>query len=263
MIANFFQNLNERRVDYLLISGQATILYGAATFSEDIDLWLNPVQRHLRAFRETLREVGGCYYKLTPPLTVEFMRRGHGFHFVLAPHSDNEVFLDVLGIPPRVGSFAKSRAASQWMDTEWGRVRTIGIKDLVELKKTQRLEDYPVISNLSLAWFEQRDCKKTQADFRWALENIFTLTALRQLFEEYPQAVDALPLQDVSGRRAFGDCIIAGIEAPEVVSVKVETWMQKQIVVLQQADRKYWRRIISELKQLRAAGGLMRENSVV
>ena len=42
MIANFFQSLSEHGVEYLLISGQAAILYGAATFSEDIDLWINP-----------------------------------------------------------------------------------------------------------------------------------------------------------------------------------------------------------------------------
>src|SRR5690606_5914107 len=32
----------EQRVEWLLISGQATILYGAATFSEDVDLWVKP-----------------------------------------------------------------------------------------------------------------------------------------------------------------------------------------------------------------------------
>ena len=42
MIANFFQSLDARKVAYLLISGQATVLYGAATFSEDIDLWIYP-----------------------------------------------------------------------------------------------------------------------------------------------------------------------------------------------------------------------------
>jgi hypothetical protein len=42
MIKNFFQSLEAGGVEYLLISGQATVLYGAATFSEDIDLWVNP-----------------------------------------------------------------------------------------------------------------------------------------------------------------------------------------------------------------------------
>jgi hypothetical protein len=52
MIANFFQSLDRNQVEYLLISGQATVLYGAATFSEDIDLWLNPVEKNRDHFSE-------------------------------------------------------------------------------------------------------------------------------------------------------------------------------------------------------------------
>jgi len=263
MIANFFRNLNEREVDYLLISGQATILYGAATFSEDIDLWLNPVAKHILAFRDALQAADARYYKLTPPLTKEFLKRGHGFHFLLKSGSESEVFLDVLGTPPRVDSFASACAASQWMDTEWGRVRTIGIKDLVELKKTQRLEDYPVVSNLALAWFEQPDCKRSRADYRWALQNIFTLTALRQFFEEHPQAIEALPARDASERMAFGECVAADKEAPDATATKVERYMQQQIAALQQADRRYWRSIIAELKQLRASDKLVSEGAPV
>ena len=76
------------------------------------------------------------------------------------------------------------------METEWGAIRTIGIKPLVELKKTQRLEDYPIISKLALAWFDQPECAKTAADFLWALQNIFTLPELTVFFTEQPAAVD-------------------------------------------------------------------------
>ena len=50
MIANFFQSLNVSGTQYLLISGQATVLYGAATFSEDIDLWINPTEEDRERF---------------------------------------------------------------------------------------------------------------------------------------------------------------------------------------------------------------------
>ena len=36
MIKNFFHALNQSNVQYMLISGQATILYGAATFSDEL-----------------------------------------------------------------------------------------------------------------------------------------------------------------------------------------------------------------------------------
>jgi len=43
MIANFFQRLESDAVEYLLISGQATILYGAATCDEKLLLEGTPV----------------------------------------------------------------------------------------------------------------------------------------------------------------------------------------------------------------------------
>ncbi len=46
MIASFFQRLEQCGVRYLLISGQATILYGAATFSEDVDIWVARQEQH-------------------------------------------------------------------------------------------------------------------------------------------------------------------------------------------------------------------------
>jgi hypothetical protein len=45
---NTFRNLEASRVEYLLISGQASVLYGAATFSEDLDLWVKPSPANLR-----------------------------------------------------------------------------------------------------------------------------------------------------------------------------------------------------------------------
>jgi len=41
MTKKFFHNLNSLKVSYILISGQATVLYGAATFSEDGVLIIN------------------------------------------------------------------------------------------------------------------------------------------------------------------------------------------------------------------------------
>ena len=83
MIANFFRSLEAGGVEYLLISGQAAVLYGAAVFSEDIDLWVNPTEENLSKFLAALRRCHARYYKLTPPITVENASQGHGFHFVL------------------------------------------------------------------------------------------------------------------------------------------------------------------------------------
>jgi hypothetical protein len=261
MIASFFQSLNTGGVKYLLISGQATVLYGAATFSEDIDLWLDPTAENCDRFLKTLRDCGARYYKLTPPFTPGNLQRGHGFHFILSAGED-KAFLDVMGKPPRAGSFSVAIETARWMQTEWGAIRTVGIKVLVELKKTQRLEDYPIISKLALAWFDQPECANTADDFLWALENIFTLPELAVFFTEHPQAVAGAGRfnQEVMN---FGRQLLAAGDAPESVERPIRELFQGRIAELQMADRHYWRDIISELKALRAAGKLMAEGSAV
>src|ERR1017187_7581483 len=188
MIANFFQSLDRNGVEHLLISGQATVLYGAATFSEDIDLWIKPARENRDRFIAALRDCRARYYKLTPPLTVENLQDGHGFHFLLPAGEAGGIYLDVMGNPPRAGAFAGAAATARRMETEWGAIRTIGLQPLVELKKTQRLEDYPIISKLAVAWFDQPECAATESDFSWALQNIFTLPELAIFFTEHPAA---------------------------------------------------------------------------
>jgi len=263
MIANFFQSLNDRGVEYLLISGQATVLYGAATFSEDVDLWIKPTSENCDRFVATLRGCQARFYKLTPQLTVQNLSRGHGFHFVLPGENESDVFLDVMGSPPRVGPFAASLATARWMETEWGAIRTIGLQPLVELKKTQRLEDYPVISKLSLAWFDQPECANTPADLRWALQNIFTLPEWRAFFSEHAEAVDLSAENLNPAVIEFGRHVCSGDDASELVERQASEWMQQRIADLQQADRHYWREIIAQLKALRAAGKLITEGSAV
>ncbi len=263
MIANFFQSLSDRGVEYLLISGQASVLYGAATFSEDIDLWINPTPENRDRFIAALRDCRARFYKLTPQLTAENLSRGHGFHFVLPGGNESDFFLDVMGSPPRVGSFGASLETARSMETEWGAIRTVGLQLLVELKKTQRLEDYPVISKLALAWFDQPECSKTPGDVRWALQNIFTLPELRIFFAEHAEAVD-LSVENLSPVvTELGRQLRSGENGSESVERQVDEWMQQRIADLQQADRRYWREIIAKLKGLRATGKLAPEGSAV
>lgn len=263
MTANFFRSLSDHGVESLLIGGQATVLYGAATFSEDIDLWINPTPDNRARFLAALRACQARYYKLTPPLEVGHLLRGHGFHFILPGEPESGVFLDVMGKPPRVASFDTARATANWLDTDWGRVLTIGVKELVELKKTQRLEDYPVISRLALAWFDQPDSAATAADYRWAAENVFTLPELRRLIEEHGAEADFLPATASEALQEFAQQVRAGSDVSEQIETKVTAWMQERILGIQRADRGYWREIIAELRQLRATGQLIAEGIAV
>lgn len=263
MIRNFFRTLTDQAVEYLLISGQASVLYGAATFSEDIDLWINPTPENLDRFISAMRACRGRYYKLTPVVTVDHLRRGHGFHFFLPAADEPEIFLDVMGAPPRIGPFASASAAATWMDTEWGQLHVIGLKHLVELKRTQRLEDYPVISKLALAWLDQPGCTHGAPDLLWAVDNIYTLPELRLFFREHPVAEELSGADLPIDIREFGRQVLATGEASEELEQRVANRMQQRITEHQQADRAYWRSIIVELKSLRQAGQLMTEGDPV
>ena len=210
-----------------------------------------------------MRDRDAHYYKLTPPLTLENLRRGHGFHFTLPGSSKGEVFLDVMGNPPRVDPFSASTTSARQMETEWGVIPTIGLKALVELKKTQRLEDYPIISKLALAWFDQPECRKTADDFLWALQNIFTLPELTIFFTEHPLAVDVATERFSGDIGEFGRHLLAGSDVPQSTERRAGELLQRRITDLQMTDRQYWRNIISELKGLRAAGKLMPDGAKV
>jgi len=47
------------------------------------------------------------------------------------------------------------------------------------------------------------------------------------------------------------------------VESRLVEWMQRRMAALQEADRRFWRDIIADLKRMRAAGELMPEGSVV
>lgn len=223
-----FRSFDRSGVEYLLISGQASILYGAATFSEDVDIWLKPTPENVRRFLRALASCGARVHKLTPPLEMRFLRRGHGFHFRI-PARPDPLYLDVMGCPPRVGSFAASARRARRMTTGWGTLPVVSIEDLVALKKTRRLADYEVISNLVAIRLAEED-RPSKVLLRWAAANAF-------------RAEDR-----AAYRRLLG--VASSVE-------RCRREILRDIDALQREDTIYWRRRIAELRRLRRAGLLL------
>ena len=254
MIENFFRSLRDRKVNYLLISGQATVLYGAATFSEDIDLWVAPDQENLDRLRQALHQISACWYKLTPPLEEKFAREGHGFHFILP--GEPEIYLDVMGAPPRSPEFETALKSANNIDTDWGCLPVVGIEHLVEIKKTQRMEDYPVISKLALLASEH-----AQVDQAWVRDNIFTLETLQSWYSflNNTETSDILS----SDENLYRLQLLDQAAFDESLEIRMATELSGKIQACQQEDRKYWRSIIQSLKALRSSGDLMPANEPV
>lgn len=262
MIASFFQQLEDHRVEWLLISGQATILYGAATFSEDLDLWVKPRAENFARFLDALRTSNARYYKLTPAFTVEAAARHHGFHFLI-PGLDagTDLYLDVMGFPPRVGTFEEAHANARDFETHWGLLRTVGIRELVELKKTQRPRDYPIISRLALAFMQERAPAWSNSELEWARDHVFGIPEFTRLATEYPAIQRALEPASVLQRAAERLQKSGQLDPP--LEDQLDEWFELRMAPLRRADRQFWRSVIQELRELREQGKLMSEGAPV
>lgn len=231
---NLFRSFERFGVDYLLISGQASILYGAATFSEDVDLWIRPSPANVRRVLRALASRRARVHKLTPPLEPRFLRGGHGFHFVI-PGRPLPVYLDLMGKPPRVGSFAECRRHARLLETDWGRIPVVGLEDLIALKKTRRFIDYEVISNLVSIRLAQEDSHSRKL-LRWAARSTFRAEERAAL------------LRSLGTRTTLAQC---------------RARIAREVETLQARDARYWRPRIAELRRLRRAGKLWPEGAPV
>ncbi|MBI2930449.1 MAG: hypothetical protein HYY16_02260 [Planctomycetes bacterium] len=222
-----FRSFERFDLEYLLISGQASILYGAATFSEDVDLWIRPTAPNARRLLRALSACGARIHKHTPPLTQRHMMAGHGFHFVIPLRPP--VYLDIMGHPPRVGSFELAFRRQLTMDTPWGRLPVVGIDDLILLKMTRRLSDYEVISNLVRIRLRETPVP-SPLFLKWAARNTF-------------RAEDRVRLCRALGRgTSVGEC---------------RRQIAAEIARHQARDSAYWSRVIQDLRSLRRRGLLL------
>jgi hypothetical protein len=254
---NFFRALERFRVRYLLISGQATVLYGASTFSEDVDLWVDPSAQNWRRLLTALEHSSARVYKLTPPLTRRYTLGGHGFHFVLPAENGSGLpnFLDVLGVPPRVGSFGACRRRAMRFNTEWGTLPVIGVPDLVLLKKTRRLGDYPVISALVRLACRQI---RSRRQWEWALHQTFEAEDLLALWRRgKPRWRRA-----IRGRRPAVQYLLANLQSTGLERALARL-LALEIETARQQDREYWKPIITELKRLQRRHKLVAEGTPV
>ncbi len=242
----------------MLISGQATVLYGASTFSEDIDLWVAPEKDNWQRFIKCLQQLGARVYKLTPPITMKFIDKGHGFHFEFQPTNKTSDlwFLDVMGYPPRVKTFDKEWETAVVMETGWGKIPVSGLRTLVEIKKTRRLEDYTIISNIVRIEYEKLVNLKniTEKDWYWILTNSFEIEDILYYLKTHQPAYH-------TASNLHRPCLVPGLKfvdtKKEKYFVDASTKIMLEIEQYRNKDRLYWKSIIAELKKLDRNGKLL------
>jgi len=252
-----FRAFRAHRVRYLVVGGQAAILYGASHFSQDLDLWIDPGGDNVRRFLDALQALHARVHKLTPPLIPAFLERGHGFHFII-PLREGAVYLDVMGRPPRVGRFAGAWKRAEIMPTPWSRLPVVSIPDLVEMKKTNRPADYDVISRLALIRVGQAD-RPSPAVLGWALDHLFRVEDVLEFLRRFGMRRGLGTPRGMAWLRRWRGLLARGKQPSRAEVDRAARALGEKAQKLQAAGRRYWLVRIEELRRLRSGGGLLPE----
>ncbi|HLE69119.1 MAG TPA: nucleotidyltransferase [Vicinamibacteria bacterium] len=255
MMRSLFRALDDEGVRYLLISGQACVLYGASQFTEDVDLWVQPASSNLESFLRAMARVRAVVYKLTPPITLKYVRKGHGFHFRIGA----DLFLDMMGHPPRVGAFLAAFSRARKFKTDWGTLRVSAPEDLVLLKRTNRPGDYEAISNL--VRLRVVEDKEEASVLRWALLNTFDVADLVDFALQAAGKLNRWPSRPAL--RALLPIPAATSRLPDRRIRRAAQLLAIEMGDVQERGRRYWRPIVSELKRLQVRRKLIPEGTSV
>src|SRR5262249_731448 len=132
----------------LLMGGQACVFYGAAEFSRDTDLLILAEAENLRRLDRALRELQAeCI--AVPPLTAEYLDRGHAVHFRCHHPDADEMRVDVMSKLRGIEGFSVLwERRTTIADADGTIYELLALPDLVRAKKTQRSKDWPMLQRL-------------------------------------------------------------------------------------------------------------------
>ncbi len=146
-ILKALSTIRTRRVDHLLMGGQACVLYGAAEFSRDLDLALLPDPANLERLRDALDDLGAEVIAV-PPFRHEHLAEGLAVHFRCAHPEVAGLRIDVMsrmrGVAPFHDLWRRRTTFEFGVET----VDVMSLPDLIAAKKTQRDKDWPMIRRL-------------------------------------------------------------------------------------------------------------------
>jgi hypothetical protein len=219
------------------MGGQACVLYGAAEFSRDIDLALLADPDNLARLRAAMIELDASPIAV-PPLSLEYLVRGHAAHFRCAAPWAAGIRVDLMSVLRGVGPFKELWERRTTLAIGPDEVDLLSLPDLVRAKKTQRDKDWPMIRRLVEAdYFAHRD-DMTSARVSFWLAELRSPSLLVELVALHPSeaALVSRPAVTAASRS-------------DVAAVERELALEQAAEVA--ADREYWAPLKRELESLR------------
>jgi hypothetical protein len=239
-IHKVLSTLSSHQVQYLLMGGQACVLYGAAEFSRDCDIAILCEPANLNRLQQALNELQARPIAV-PPFEAEYLLRGHAVHFRCYAPDVEGMRLDVMSIMRGVAPMDELWARRTTLEVESGLlIELMSLPDLVAAKTTQRDKDWPMIRRLVEANYAQHRDAPTDEQIRFWMYESRTPEMLIELAARFPEAARA-----ATQRRP----LIA--EALAVNRMAMRRALAEEQDKQREADRIYWEPLKRELEQLR------------
>lgn len=243
-IARVLSTLSTSGVQYLLMGGQACVLYGAAEFSRDCDVALLASPENLDRLRTAVDQLQAERIAV-PPFEAEYLERGHAVHFRCRRPDVDRMRLDVMTTMRGVAPFDELWARRTTVETPEGdSLEVMGLPDLVQAKKTQRDKDWPMIRRLVEAHYASHQNEATPERIRFWLAESRTPSMLIALACEH---------MDEAMRAASERPLVA--EALHASQSRLRQALSQEEADEREADRQYWAPLKRELEQLRRKRG--------
>ena len=239
-ILKVLSTFKKEKVKALLIGGQACIVYGAAEFSRDSDFVIFADHLNLIRLKKALKTLRAepVYF---PELKAEYLKKGHACHFRCTAPGVERLRVDVMGKLRGCSPFPVLwRRRNRVKVAGVGLIDVIGIKDLVQCKKTQRDKDWLMMGRLVENDILLADFKAAPKIVVWWLSESRNTGALARLAGMYPKLARV-----VAAKRPLLKCALSGDLIKTQKLLLSEEWLERA------NDKRYWDPLKKELETMR------------
>ena len=175
------------QVKCLLIGGQAAIVYGAAEFSRDSDFVILCTPKNLAYLQKALNHLKAELIYV-PPLERGYLERGHASHFRCRGKGVENLRVDVISKLRGCDSFDKLWERKKIVSLPGGHtIDIIGLRDLVQSKKTQRDKDWLMLKRLVENDIVLHKANPSKYQLRWWFSEDRAADRLIELARAYPE----------------------------------------------------------------------------
>ena len=229
-------------VQALLMGGQASVFYGAAQVSKDIDFVLLADDANSARLHAALAELQAERIAI-PRFALAVLMRGHAVHFRCQAPGVEGMRVDVMAKMRGVSEFPILwERRTVFGDDAGAEYNLLSIPDLVQAKKTQRSKDWPVIELLATIHHRENAANPSAEWIEFWLREVRTPELLSDIARTFAAQAESL-----CDKRPLLALALAGdIDA---LRLALDTERQAE----QALDRAYWEPLRRELEEFRRA----------